>query len=247
MGTIQPILWDNIRLVVFDVDGTLYDQRRLRIHMAQRLLSNAVQSGTLNTLRVLHAFRKCREELGARLCKDFTSRQFEETARRTGCTVKSVKVIVSEWIDERPLEYMQACRYHGVEDLFDRLHQSGRVIGIFSDYPAKDKLAALELNADVIVSATDQDVDRLKPDPAGLLKILKTTGVSTSQALMVGDRFDRDWAVANSIGMPAIIRSRRKDPRCATFRTYADPLFKPLKFQAHGTATWQNEGHASQF
>lgn len=80
----------------------------------------------------------------------------------------------------------------------------------------------------MVVSATDDDLQRLKPDPTGLIKILCTTGVPADRALMIGDRFDRDWAVADSVGMDAIIRCGRRDLRCTTFRSYRDPLFEPI-------------------
>jgi FMN phosphatase YigB (HAD superfamily) len=243
----QPIRWEKIRLVVFDLDGTLYNQRRLRARVALPLLYGAMQSRTLKTLNVLRVFRHCREVLGEKSSDDFISLQFEETAMRCGCSVDDVRNIVGEWIEQRPLKYLMACRYRGVQELFEALHRSGRIIAIFSDYPAEEKLKALGLRADLVVSASDADVLRLKPDPAGLHKILKAVGVEARHSLMVGDRFDRDWAVANRVGMPAIIRSRKEDSRCATFRSYSDAFFKPVN-QKHNVAKMvRREGHVSQF
>ena len=55
--------WNTVDLVVFDLDGTLYAQKRLRMIMAFNLLCNAAKSGSLDTLRVLRVFRKYREVL----------------------------------------------------------------------------------------------------------------------------------------------------------------------------------------
>jgi len=41
---LQPIDWSEIKLVVFDVDGTLYDQHALRMQMVRDMLLNAIQS-----------------------------------------------------------------------------------------------------------------------------------------------------------------------------------------------------------
>ena len=41
-GAFQPSDWKDIRLVVFDVDGTLYRQRPLRLRMARDLVLHAV-------------------------------------------------------------------------------------------------------------------------------------------------------------------------------------------------------------
>jgi FMN phosphatase YigB (HAD superfamily) len=98
-------------------------------------------------------------------------------------------------------------------------------------------LSALGLRADIMVSAEDVDIQALKPDPKGLHKILDVARVGIERSLMVGDRFDRDWEVANCIGMKAIIRSGKRDPRCMTFKSYHDPLFDPLRQLASFRAT----------
>ena len=79
-----------------------------------------------------------------------------------------------------------------------------------------------------MVCATDAEVARLKPDPAGLLAILRATGVDARRALMIGDRFDRDGVAASRAGMRALIRSGRPHPDYGTFRAYDDPVFQPL-------------------
>lgn len=240
MKHVGPSIWKERDLVVFDLDGTLYDQTRLRARVAVSLLLDAVRTGNLKTLKVLKAFRACREALAHDPSHDFVERQFADTADRCQCSKEYVENIVSEWFDRRPLAFLAACRYRGVENLFQGLRQSGRFIAVLSDYPAAEKLDALALKADLVVSATDPDVLRLKPDPAGLAKILRTAGISADRSLMVGDRFDRDWAVADRFGMDALIRSDRPDPRCATFRTYGDPLFTPVR-ENHGDAGWPRE------
>jgi FMN phosphatase YigB (HAD superfamily) len=224
----QPVFWKDIDLVIFDLDGTLYSQRRLRTRMALNLLYVAVKTRSLKTLNVLRIYRQCRERLAEGAIVDFMNRQFDDTAMQCGCSAEEVREVVNEWIEQRPLTYLRSCRYSGIEGLFDALHRSGRTIAVFSDYSAAAKLEALSLKADIVVSATDGDVQRLKPDPAGLYKILNATGFEASRSLIIGDRFDRDWAAANRAGIPAIIKSRRGDPRCGTFRSYQDTLFQPV-------------------
>lgn len=173
-------------------------------------------------------FVSCREVLARASPNDFVDRQFADTAGLSGCSRQEVENIVSEWIDRRPLYYLAECRYPGIEQVFIGLHRSGRITAVLSDYSAQDKIAALGLDADVVVSATDEDVQALKPDPTGLVKVLRVTGVTAERAVMVGSRVDRDQAMASRVGMDAIIRCRHPDTRCTTFRTYNDPLFKPL-------------------
>lgn len=220
--------WDGIDLVVFDVDGTLYDQRHLRARMAMSLLRHTVQSGSLRLPMVLRAFRQCRETLGKLPAADFLERQYELTAMRCGCSAEDVRALAEEWIERRPLAHIGVCRYPGIRPLFEALALSKRTIAIFSDYPAAAKLDALGLRADLIVSATDEDVRRLKPHPAGLKKILALTGTDAGRAVMIGDRADRDGAAARRAGMHALIRGRRADAGRGVFRTYSEELFQPV-------------------
>ncbi|MCF8709009.1 HAD family hydrolase [Rhizorhapis sp. SPR117] len=226
--------WDDIDLIIFDVDGTLYDQRRLRARMLAALMRQTIRSGSLHTIRVLRTFRQYREALGEEAGDDFVNRQYALTATQCGCSVENVRNLVSEWIEQRPLRHFHGYRYPGVQPLFEALAASNRTIAIFSDYPAAAKLDALGLKPHLVVSANDEDVGRLKPDPAGLYKILRLTGMDAGRSLMVGDRFDRDWEAARRVGMRAIIRSRRPGVRADTFFSYTDPLFQPILRAARG-------------
>jgi phosphoglycolate phosphatase len=226
-----PLDWSTIDLVVFDVDGTLYDQRQLRIGMLRQLIVHSWQTRSLNTLLILRAFRRVREalgELGEQAGSDFMTLQYAQTASRHHTTPAAVRALTDEWMERRPLPLLAACRYAQVAELFAGLRAAGKRVAAFSDYPATAKLAALGLRADVVVCATDADIARLKPDPAGLLAILRQTGVAPERALMIGDRFDRDAAAAERAGVRALIRSRQAHARWATFRGYDDAVFQPL-------------------
>jgi phosphoglycolate phosphatase len=220
--------WSTIDLVVFDVDGTLYDQRRLRIGMLRQLIGHTWQSRSLDTLLILRTFRRVREALGEQAGADFMAAQYAQTASRHGTTSAAVRALTEEWMEQRPLPLLAACRYAQVAEVFAGLRAAGKQIAAFSDYPAVEKLAALRLRAELVVCATDAGIARLKPDPAGLLAILRQTGVAPGRALMIGDRFDRDAAAAERAGMRALIRSNRPHARWATFRAYDDAVFGPL-------------------
>ena len=220
--------WEHIDLVVFDVDGTLYDQRRLRIAMLRQLLAHTWRSRSFDTLRTLHTFRRVREALGENPVPDFMDVQYARTAARHHKTQDQVRALAGEWLEQRPLPLLAACRYPHLTELFATLRTAGKQIAIFSDYPAGEKLAALGLKADLIVCATDQDINRLKPDPRGLLAILQTTGVGAKRALMIGDRADRDGKAAQRAGVAALIRTKKPLVQFGIFNDYDDPVFQPL-------------------
>lgn len=228
----HPLDWRTVDLVVFDVDGTLYDARQLRGAMARRLMLDALRTRSLRTLWILRIFRQVREELAETACEDFMHAQYALTAQRAGCDAVTVQSLVREWMELRPLPLLPACRRPGLAQLFDALHAAGKRVAVWSDYPAHDKLAALGLRADPVVCANDAQVGRLKPDPRGLMAILHATGVPPERALMVGDRLDRDAEAAHRAGVRSLVLSRLPPPGhplpAQTFRRYDDAVFQPI-------------------
>jgi putative hydrolase of the HAD superfamily len=227
----RPGDWQGITLVAFDVDGTLYDQRALRLRMARDLLSQAFRRRDLGVFRVLGTYRDLREQLGDAETHDFESQLLARTATTTRSTESTVRTIVAEWIERRPLLYLADCRYKGVTELFAGLRRHRKVVGVISDYPAAAKLAALGLAADFVVSATDSDVAVLKPHPRGLRQLMRRAAVSPSATLLIGDRTERDGLAAQRASTHCLIRSSRPKTGWQTFAHFNDPLFGPMLSQ----------------
>ncbi len=204
----MDIDWQRVRLVVFDVDGTLYDARRLRSRMIRALLSHCLRHpGDLGILRRISTFRRCREELAEEETVGVGELQYRRPAEALGVSPEAVRRTVEEWIMRRPLLHLKACRYAKVADLFDALRRSGRGVAVLSDYPAGEKLAAMGLSADPVICALDDGVDRLKPHPRGLERLLEVTGVAPEETLLVGDRDDRDGECARRAGVRYLLRT----------------------------------------
>lgn len=227
--------WDRIDLVVFDIDGTLYDAGSLRRAMAGQLLLEALRTRSLHTARVLQVFRQVREVLGDQEDAGFLRAQYEHTAQRVGTDAGWVQGLVQEWMERRPLPLLRARRWPHVEQVFAGLRAAGKRIAALSDYPAYDKLEALGLRVDLVATACDPGIARLKPNPCGLLALLQLSGVPPARTLMIGDRFDRDAAVARRAGTGALIRSARSHPHLPTFRRFDDAVFTPVLERAAGT------------
>jgi len=218
--------WRDIRLVAFDVDGTLYSQRPLRLKMARDMLIDSVAKCNLNAIGVISHYRRIRERLAAEEIVNFDSVLIAETAKATSMSTERVRAIVSEWIDARPLRYLGSCLFSGVPQLFAGLQRAGKKIGIFSDYPAAEKLAAMGLAAHHVVAASD--VGLLKPHPRGLQSLMTAAGAMAGETLFIGDRVDRDGAAGERAGVKILIRSSKSSPAFQTFKTFHDPLFHPF-------------------
>ncbi|PJG46681.1 hypothetical protein CAF53_21340 [Sphingobium sp. LB126] len=204
--------WDRFDLVVFDMDGTLYDQPPLRRRMAVMLARETIQSRSMAVARMLGAYRRRREALADTTARDFAQEQY----RLPGRDPETVRAVVREWMEERPLPLLRRFRVEGVEALFARLSVSCAV-AVHSDYRVEAKLAALGLSARFTVAA--EDVGRLKPDPAGLRWLMAAARADPARTLMIGDRDDRDGEAARRAGVRALIRGR-------DFRHYDEPIFR---------------------
>jgi FMN phosphatase YigB (HAD superfamily) len=219
------------RAVIFDVDGTLYDQRKLRVCMLLEMGRILVQfPAKFADLKIVWDFRKIRERNRHQETSLLDAAQYNWGAQASGVSSLRVRQAVQEWLYERPLPYLARCRYGGVKELFDLLRKRGIAIGIFSDYPADAKLKALGLAADAVVAATQPEVSRLKPNPRGLLitatkldipkeaclfigdELITATklDIPKEACLFIGDEDDKDGECARRAGMPWVILARGK-------------------------------------
>lgn len=219
--------WANIRLVAFDVDGTLYRQSSLRLKMAREMLLHTVLKRDFDPVRVVGSYRRIRERLADEEIPGFDDCLIAETARATSRAPDRVVALVSEWLLIRPLPHLDACLYAGVKQLFAGLRREGKTIGILSDYPATAKLAAMGLAADHVIAASDVGV--LKPNPKGLQSLMSAAGAAPGATVLIGDRAERDGRAAQRAGVRTLIRSSKPIEGYQTFASFQDPLFDPFR------------------
>lgn len=193
--------------------------------MLRALLLNLVRTGGTGTLKLLRDYRRERERIAESEIVNFETVLRHRIAARCNCSVKVVDAVVSEWIDTRPLPYLPRCAVAGVQDAFAKVRQSGRIIGVLSDYPAAAKLVSLELKADHIAGAGDEGVQCMKPNPAGLEHLMELAGVPADATLMVGDRAERDVEVARRAGTRWLLRTSKPSFEANRFSTFLDPPF----------------------
>ena len=202
------------RAVLLDVDGTLYRQGPLRCFMALELsllpLTLRSWSKAQKTVAILRKFRRNREELRTGVLSQeqvLDYLQYEETAAQVGVSTGEVKSVVTDWIYHRPLKYLPLCRRGKVREFLDCVADQGLHIGVFSDYPVREKIEALGLSkwVKLALCATDKEVNAFKPHPRGFLRACELWGLSPGEVLYIGDRMEVDGAGATAAGMPCII------------------------------------------
>ncbi|MCR5735558.1 MAG: HAD family hydrolase [Lachnospiraceae bacterium] len=236
-------LYDH-KAVVWDLDGTLYYQRDMRIKMALSLVSYyLIRPHRIKELLAVKQFRQIRESwkdeenTGDALKKaadgmmkgcvgldELSALQYARTAMDLKMKPEAVKAAVDMWIYERPLEIIYSCRDEKAADLIGELSKKGIESYIFSDYPVEDKLKALKIQGiKGSYAATDERVGVLKPDPKGLNLLMEDHGYEPGDLIMIGDRMSRDGEAAKRAGCEFYILSksrikRRKDYRILTGR-----------------------------
>jgi len=210
MNAQSSIQWDGIKAVIFDVDGTLYKQSKLRRKMLYDLLSYyALRPWQLQELRILQRFRVEREKRPGANEPDLENAQYAWCTSNGRIPVEKIKRVVDRWMFQHPNQYLLGCVYPGTHSFFEALRRQGIKIGIYSDYKAHDKLAAMKLAADIVVSSTDSEINRLKPAPDGLIYIADKLGLDPSECLFIGDRQELDGACAEQAGMPYLILDKQ--------------------------------------
>jgi len=222
-----PAAASSLAAVIFDVDGTLYDQPRLRRAMATRLLASLVRhpAAGARTIRVLRAYRRAQESLrGSSGVADVAAAQIRVAAERSGVDEDTVSACVRRWMEEEPLPALARCMYPGTLESLRACRTKGLRLAALSDYPADEKLRVMGMAGlfDVVVTAQAPEVNAFKPNPRGLLVTLERLGVTAAECLYVGDRIDVDAAAANAAGMRCVIITGRRVGEHGGFRAVAN-------------------------
>lgn len=205
----RPEAATEIRALLFDLDGTLYRQGPLRWRMLLALARECLRPGGFGRFRAIQVFRKMREEmrdLGAGQA-DLERAQFERPALACGMPADAMRALIEDWMFRRPLPLLPAVTRPELPELLDALAERGIRVGVFSDYPAEEKLAAMGLAGrfEPVLAATDAEIHAFKPHPAGLLHACKLWDLEPGQVLYVGDRPELDAEAARRAGMLAAI------------------------------------------
>lgn len=218
-----------LKALIFDVDGTLYRQSPVRRAMLRRLLGAHTFRPLLgiSTLRALRAYRKAQEELRAcgEVHTDLAESQLELACRQGRIEPEAMRLCVARWMESSPLDLVAAARFDGLIELLRTAKRRNLLLGVVSDYPASDKLAALEVSSffDTIVIAQDSDVQRFKPDPRGIEVAVERLGVAKNDVVYVGDRPSVDGEAAQRAGVSCvIINTRERATPGATWSPVAD-------------------------
>src|SRR5438477_4657421 len=128
--------YSSVKAICFDVDGTLYDQRELRVRMAGLILRAWLcRRITLRQIRTLSLYRKYTEQV--RHCKtqpDIEDYILRHTAESNRVTTDEVREVVENWIHIAPLPLLRRVAYRNLATILGHFKERGYRLGVLSDY-----------------------------------------------------------------------------------------------------------------
>lgn len=191
------------KAVIFDLDGTLYDNSRLPFYVIIR---------NLFSLRLLAAERMCRHTMSG--CYFGTKglaydELFKRISQKTG---KSVEKVTRWYWDVYMPSQVKAlkCHMHAkpwVLPTLNSLKEQGVKIACFSEYSfIREKLSALDINPDIFDFIIDAPTaGGFKPCRKAFMYVAAKLDTHPADILMVGDREDTDGAGAQSCKMMFVL------------------------------------------
>jgi FMN phosphatase YigB (HAD superfamily) len=190
------------------MDGTLFWLPWVQVFMfAEICVSLLSGSLRLNELLIIRDYRLVRErisQIGLPL-----SRVWREVADSNKVSVGFVEDLVEVWMHNKPLKYVRIFRRRRLLKLIQKLAKSRVQLAFWSDNRLAAKMKALGLEGLFAVCSEDPDVEFGKPNSKGLLKCTVWFGVNPGDALLVGDRRDKDGLAAQNLGSSFVLAKGR--------------------------------------
>jgi FMN phosphatase YigB (HAD superfamily) len=181
------------KLLVCDLDGTLYYQIPVRILMAvEILLYYLLRLWRWRELYIILRFRRIHNHHDI-----FTISEFAEKMK---VTTEQVESLVQKWMFVRPLKWI---KLFADKKLCNLLNNCKTVI--LSDYATENKMSVLSLRPEACFYYDDRQIKKMKPAACGLQFIAQKYGVAPADILMIGDDLAKDGKCAQNFGCEFII------------------------------------------
>ena len=185
---------------IFDVDGTLYSQPKMRIKMAFDLaLYYGLHFWRAKEFLLLYYFRKLRETEKYRT-KSITEQIFA-ACKKVSLPENIGRGVIDKWMFSKPLDVMKQCAFPGIAEFVADMQSKGKRVYIYSDYAAEEKLSVLGIAPDGIYTPENPGVSELKPSRKAMDYIMSELKASAEDVLFVGDRDEKDGKSAEYAGV----------------------------------------------
>jgi FMN phosphatase YigB (HAD superfamily) len=203
--------------VAFDLDGTLYPNRRFFVKLLPFLVRHH---------KLLRAMGKARNVLRETPhIGGFYDAQAALMAEQLNLPAEYVKQL-SERLIYRGWEplFTTIKLFKGVPETITAIKDSGLKLGLLSDFPPLTKLENLGISDLWDVVLCSEEVGRLKPAPDSFLALARELGTVPERVLYVGNSLRYDVYGAKGVGMKTALvssRSVHRDEADFVFSNYS--------------------------
>jgi FMN phosphatase YigB (HAD superfamily) len=188
--------WSQVKVVSWDIDGTLYDLKAFMRALKRDLLIRAITFRWFSLIRDLVRLVRFKRHMDnvRHNCPDFSVGELSGRDE-IGHTMDALYARLLPSIGMLP----------GVNGLLDWFDEQSVPQVIFSDYRPSTKLSALNLDGRFQSIFAGEDLGHLKPSPTVFREIIEQLGISPGELLHIGDRPDTDGAAASEVGFQVAI------------------------------------------
>lgn len=184
---------NGIKALCFDIDGTLYEKRKMDIRLFVSALKDPIfaigYSKMRNRVREIDGYEYREpldeDEIKKRNAEIMYGDSSKESVERF--TEKEERLRLS-W--DRSYRTIRAAE--GVREALSSLQARGLRLGAFSDFPIGVKLKAMGLEDFFEFAISSEDTGHYKPSLTPFCLIEKAFGIDRSHILYVGDSYKKD-------------------------------------------------------
>ncbi|MDP6945449.1 MAG: HAD family hydrolase [Myxococcota bacterium] len=202
----QPLDWDSVEVVSWDLDGTLYALEPMVQAFKRNVLSDLLKGkiwGTATGIYTLWRRLTTMRAVRARGGIDGLPTPSDDT---------HVKLRMARWHSEAVGD---VGAQPGLADLLKAIDIAGRRQIVITDYEAEGKLDALKLPIPFERVFEGEVLGAIKPSPRLFETILEELALSPHALLHIGDRDESDGVAARAAGCQVLILGK-------DFESYSD-------------------------
>ena len=212
----------NIKVIAFDIDGTLYPSFSLYRRLVFYVLKN---------LRFYIHFNRVRNIMHKTgPLPDFYEYQGRLLAEELHCTVEEAKEKIQKIVYGGLTPFFEKIStFKDVEESFIRFKEAGYKIAVLSDFPPSQKGTFWNLGKYCDLICGSEEIGALKPSKYPFGVLAQKMGVTPEEVLYVGNSFKYDVCGSKNAGMMSawiipwwkkILKSKKKsaDINFSTYR-----------------------------
>ncbi len=201
-----------IKAVIFDLDGTLYNKKWLKLKSILSCFPNII------TLKAIQDVRKEMRGCDYGNIENLHNKLFEKVSSITKKNIDEISHIYINKLSKGLIDLMKQYKPRAnLKMILKKLKSDSVKLAVFSDYPfVKERITSLSIDAGIFDILSDsENYGVFKPSGRVVLHIAETLNTPKDMVLLVGDRDDTDGESAREAGTSfiQIIDKKKHKPK----------------------------------